>query len=173
MNVGRLLGWLAALSLVGAVAGPGCGTEPVAAEGCRKIEFVRCELAPRCPNLKVTDVDACKRFYRDQCLHGLAIPSDPGAPEIDRCVAALRIAGECTSTENGCAATTIPVKSGCEILERPELAKDCVFLIPPSTVVNTGPTLVAGNGGAAGAAGAGAAGEGSGGASAGASGAGM
>ena len=170
MNVGRLLGWLAALSLVGTLAGPGCGTEPVAAEGCRKIEEIRCELAPRCSNLKVTDVDACKRFYRDQCLHGLAIASDPGAPVIDRCVEALRIAGGCTSTENGCVETTPKGKLGCEILEKPELANDCAFLIPPATAVPTGPTLVAGTGGAAGA---GAAGEGSGGASAGASGAGM
>lgn len=150
MSTGKFFGWIAALTLAGALAGPGCGTEPVAADGCRKIEEIRCELAPRCSNLKVPDVDACKRFYRDQCLHGLALESDPGAPVVDRCVEALKVAGACTATDNGCVATTTPVTSGCQILERPELAEDCKFLIPPASQSTGGVTLVAGNGGSGG-----------------------
>ncbi|MCS6900488.1 MAG: hypothetical protein RMJ98_12750 [Myxococcales bacterium] len=166
MKAAWWLGWWVVLSWIGVVAGPGCGTEPVAPDACRKIEEVRCELAPSCPGLNVSDVDACKRFYRDQCLHGLAIASDPGAPVVDTCVAALRIAAACTTPDSGCVATTIPVKSGCEVVARPELAEDCKFLIPPSTQVSTGPTLAAGNGGAAG-------GEGSAGVATSASGSGM
>jgi hypothetical protein len=168
MHVGRLLGWVMALTLAGLVAGQGCGTEPIAVDGCRKIEEARCELAPRCPNLKVPDVDACKRFYRDQCLHGLSTASDPGAPAIDRCVEALKVAAQCTAADNGCvqpASSSTPVTSGCQILERPELALDCAFLsAPASTGAAGGPTLVAGNGGAAGEAGAAGASAGAGGA---------
>jgi hypothetical protein len=166
MKAVRWLGGWVVLSWAWALAGPGCGTEPVAPDACRKIEEARCELAPGCPGLNITDVDACKRFYRDQCLHGLAIAGDPGAPVVDTCVAALRIAAACTTPDSGCVATTIPVKSGCEVVARPELAKDCEFLIPPATQASTGPTLAAGNGGAAGS-------EGSAGSAAGASGAGM
>lgn len=153
MKARSFLGWVMMLALLGGLGGPGCGTEPVAVEGCRKIEEIRCELAPNCSNLKISDVGNCKRFYRDQCLHGLAISSDPGAPVIDRCVEALKIAGACASTENGCVATTSQVSSGCQVIERPELAVDCAFLLPPASAPPSGVTLVGGSGGASGAGG--------------------
>ncbi|HEU4536177.1 MAG TPA: hypothetical protein VFS00_18765, partial [Polyangiaceae bacterium] len=49
------------------------GDESTAPEGCRDIEEARCEqAASSCPALGVSDAEACTRFYRDQCLRGLA-----------------------------------------------------------------------------------------------------
>jgi hypothetical protein len=127
------------LALVGASAG-GCGVEPVGLDACRKIEEARCDQAPRCPgDLKVTDVAACKRFYRDQCLHGLPIEADPGAPVIDKCVLAIQTAGACTLEQSACVAVTRPVANGCDIVKSPEVALDCAFLIPPPAAATATP----------------------------------
>lgn len=139
LAVALLTGWV--------LVGPGCGVEPVAADGCRQIEEARCEAAPRCPNLKVSDVDACKRFYRDQCLHGLARPDDPGGPSIERCVQAIRVASTCSAANNACVATSAPAVP-CDVIEHPELAVDCAFLIPPAQATAS-PTLVDGGSDAA------------------------
>lgn len=86
-----------AIAFGGAIAS-GCGTDAVGIETCRTIETARCKQAPRCPdvNLNVpvhrdspsTDVEACTRFYRDACLHGLSTP-DPGGPPTQACVTAI------------------------------------------------------------------------------------
>ncbi len=143
---------LAAAALVAAMVSLGCGAEPVAADGCRKIEEARCEAAPSCTNLRVPDVAECKRFYRDQCLHGLALESDPGAPTIDRCVSKLH---ECASAgpEAACGGTTT-----CGAIEAPERLAECAFLIPPPPTT----TPASGGGGSSGAAGAGSSGAGGG-----------
>lgn len=131
-----------AAALLAAMAVPlGCGVESVAPDGCRQIEDARCEAAPSCSNLKVKDVAACKRFYRDQCLHGMTITEDPGAPAVDKCVAKLK---ECAAAgpDAACGSTTT-----CAAIEAPERLPECAFLIPPP------PTTATGASGAAGAAG--------------------
>ena len=35
------------------------------------------------------DVGACKRYYDDACLHGLATTTDPGAVDVQACVDAI------------------------------------------------------------------------------------
>jgi hypothetical protein len=140
--------------LPAAVVGTACGTDPVAVEGCRKIEYARCEAAPSCPALGVTDVKACKRFYRDQCLHGLAVADDPGDPLVAKCVGAIQLAGSCAAS--GAADCQLPASSeaaatACDIIQRPEITTDCAFLVAAAPV-STAPTLP-GTGGSAGAGG--------------------
>jgi len=120
---------LLGLTLGGVLAG--CGTEPVNPDGCRKIEEARCAAIVACPGYESLDVEACKRFYRDQCLHGLATASDPGDPAINVCTSAIEAAGNCAKT--GTAVCTIGATSAapCEVIEHPELYPACAFLLPP------------------------------------------
>lgn len=115
----RLSGW-AYLLAVPSVFFAACGSEAVAIEPCRRIEEVRCERAAACgidlgrvPHEKErtpeNDIAACKRFYRDACLHGLTSQSDPGGPAVDACVATLKTAS-------------------CPVVLKPGTAAACSFL---------------------------------------------
>ncbi|MDB4945278.1 MAG: hypothetical protein JWP97_4812 [Labilithrix sp.] len=115
---------LAALALaLGGAATAACGTDPVGVDSCRKIESARCENAPSCgidltqpahrgdsPNL---DVGACKRFYDDQCLHGLVVSEDPGAVKVQACVDTLN-----------------DPATSCDVIVSPERSPSCAFLSP-------------------------------------------
>lgn len=114
---------VAAVTMVGLAAAAACGTEPVGVDSCRKIEGARCENARSCGidlskpvhpgDTPSQDVGACKRFYEDACLHGLAAPTDPGSVAVQACVDAI----------NGTA--------DCEVIKSPEKDPACAFLIPP------------------------------------------
>ncbi|MBV9949176.1 MAG: hypothetical protein JOZ69_20170 [Myxococcales bacterium] len=92
-----------------------CGTDAVGVDACRKIEEARCERAPDCRIVLVppyhtsgTDVDACRRFYDDACLHGLA-SSDPGTTATNACVGAID-------------------QGGCDVVAHPESDPACAWL---------------------------------------------
>jgi hypothetical protein len=118
-----------------------CGNGATGVDACRKIEERKCELAVGCPNTSIADagdVSACKLFYRDQCLLGMADGADPNEAETDTCLAALGQAGACkTGALEACSdapklalgqdATKL---SGCEVLLRPETLVGCGFLLP-------------------------------------------
>jgi hypothetical protein len=83
-------------------------------------------------------VEACVRFYRDQCLHGLVVP-DPGAPTVDKCVQTIEQAGTCAAAKGEMAATSscMPPPSlstsaatACQLIGLPESAAECAFLTP-------------------------------------------
>lgn len=118
------------------LAGSGCTVDAVGLDSCRKIEQQRCEAAPSCAGLKVTDVTSCKRYYRDQCLHGLAVDTDPGGPVVDKCVAAIKAAGACAASapDAPCAGVALtaakPNASACDVVTYPEISADCAWLIP-------------------------------------------
>jgi hypothetical protein len=141
----RALPCAAAFALL-VVIGQGCSVDQIALQGCRDIEDARCEVAQPCANLSVPDPEACKRFYRDQCLHGMEIAADPGQPTVDKCVSAIRAAGACASSGHasdvgGCEVATTSPTSACGIIANPELATDCAWLIPPApapTVTDAG-----------------------------------
>ncbi len=121
--------------LVGVTWLSGCSTEPVNVEGCRSIENARCEAAGACPNFPNFDVDGCKRFYHDQCLHGLSSSEDPGQPNIEACVQAINQAGACAKqNQTPCeiAYESTPVDSPCNLIEHPEKYVACAFLVPPA-----------------------------------------
>jgi hypothetical protein len=131
LRFGRAASWFGALlcTALGAAA-PGCGTDPVNPDGCKAIEDARCEAVVACPGYESLDVDACKRAYRDQCLHGLAVESDPGDPSINQCVNAIKAAGDCAKA--GTASCALAADR-CTFIEHPEQLVECAFLAPPST----------------------------------------
>jgi hypothetical protein len=117
-----LLSAVFALMLVSAA---GCGTDAKGVDECREIEQARCAAAQNCG---VSDVPACQRFYRDQCLHGLTLAS-PGSVKVKACVATIRAAGQCAAQApnaslDGCGT----VKEACAIVNNPETTADCAFL---------------------------------------------
>ena len=127
--------------LIGLVlsAAYGCGTDAVGIEDCRQIEQARCDAGAACGVVK--DVDACKRFYRDHCLHGLAIADSPGPTRVKACVTALAAAAQC-EREFGPQAPTAScgaeigltgLTSACEVVSRPEETEPCRFLVPDTT----------------------------------------
>ncbi len=94
-----------------------CGTDAVGIQQCRNIESARCMRAPACkidlsqPLHEGSDVDACIRFYNDQCLHGLVTSVTPGANQVSACIAAIN-------------------SGPCDFVVNPQDSPACVFLIP-------------------------------------------
>lgn len=151
---------------LGAGAFAGCGPDAVGIDACRRIEQARCEAAVVCG--VVSDVDGCRRFYRDQCLHGLAAAEAPGEPAVRRCVAAIEAAASCESDEPGTPLDECPdgapatplgsasVEVPCDVVLDPEAVQECDFL------ASDGSAGARGNAGSAGAAGTGGSGGSSG-----------
>lgn len=113
----------------------GCGTDAKGVDDCRDIEQARCAAAQNCGI--VTNVDECQRFYRDQCLHGLAV-SLPTSTQLKECVATIEGAGMCAMGDAGtklsdCDGITRGApgaKTACDLVSKPELASECSFLAP-------------------------------------------
>src|SRR3954469_404725 len=85
---------LSAVTAFAIVTAAGCGTDAKGVDDCRDIEQARCAAAKSCGI--VDDVAECQNFYRDQCLHGLAV-APPGAAAIKNCVGTIRAAGDCAA----------------------------------------------------------------------------
>jgi len=92
----------------------------------------------------VTDeqVEACKLYYRDQCLHGLANTlNEPQDSEVSACVAAIAEVGACAqngvATMADCpnaplAAGADPATAPCTIvLSGAEKLASCAFVVQP------------------------------------------
>ncbi len=170
----RLRDALSALASFGVLftllSGYGCGTDAKAVDECRDIEQARCEAGHSCGI--VDDVDACKRFYRDHCLHGMVVES-PGQATVDRCVSTIQAAGTCAQADPTIALGACPspvttaasgVMSACDVVLFPERTAECGFLAPgepePSPITdpdagNSYAAVDSGTAGATGAAGAG------------------
>ncbi len=108
---------IAALVAVATAVAPGCGNDAVGVEACRQIEDARCNRAVECsiplaaPPHRGDDVAACVKFYRDECLHGLASKNDPGTTKVQACVQAI-------------------AAGFCSVVVAPESDPACAFLIP-------------------------------------------
>jgi hypothetical protein len=94
--------WLAVAAATGAVIVVACSSGAVDVSACQSIETARCQVAPACPaNFTLTTsplpdgnaVDACIRFYKDQCLHGLVTTVVPSSVAVGNCVSAILSAG--------------------------------------------------------------------------------
>lgn len=129
-----------ALSLLPLAAHPGCGTDARGVDDCRDIERARCEAAFTCG--QVSDLDRCRRFYRDHCLHGLAV-TPPSQSRVEACVGTIKKASACVkragtaATLADCAGdgevvTTDPIgiSYACEVVSTPERTAECSFLSP-------------------------------------------
>ncbi|HXK20127.1 MAG TPA: hypothetical protein VNG33_20085 [Polyangiaceae bacterium] len=132
---------LSAATTFSLVTASGCGTDAVGVDDCREIEQARCEADQPCGVIE--DVDACKRYYRDHCLHGLATKPPAGA-SVSTCVKVIEAAGRCAKADpatklvNCDPAVTAPhpgLSRACDVVTHPELADECVFLLntPPVT----------------------------------------
>ncbi|HET9931887.1 MAG TPA: hypothetical protein VFQ35_14395, partial [Polyangiaceae bacterium] len=108
-----------------------CGTDATGIEDCRAIEEARCEAAEACG--AIDDASACKRFYRDQCLHGLSVPA-PGGPVTDACVAAIHQITECARASAAEASTACARfrnrTQACKLVPSPQNLNECNFLTP-------------------------------------------
>lgn len=133
-------GTLAASVAFLVVSAAACGTGAVGIDKCRSIEQARCEAAASCGI--VDDVDACKRYYRDQCLHGMA-HGVPSTTSVDRCVKTIQLAGDCAKKHGADAKLSscgTPPSAGpngltkaCDIVTTPQQTDECAFLsaVPP------------------------------------------
>lgn len=132
----------ALLSTLGAFAlAAGCGSDATGVDECRDIEEARCEAGKPCG--LVDDVEGCKRFYRDQCLHGLSSGEKPGKPVVDDCVNAIKRAGACAALKHvnlsECVVNPedVPVTAAttltkvCDVVKKPEKIIECDFLYKP------------------------------------------
>ncbi len=136
-----------------------CGTGVVGIDQCREIEETRCEASAACGT--VDDVDACKRFYRDHCMHGIE-GTKPSDDQQSDCVAAIKAAGVCAvdgkngpetapASCPGGAPTTLyagkPLATTCDIVKRPWDTEACSFLSASDEPEETGEGGAAGSGG--------------------------
>jgi hypothetical protein len=134
--------------------GGGCGTDAVGVESCRDIERARCDAAATCGT--VDDAASCRRFYHDQCLHGLPVP-DPGKYLVQDCVEMIERANACAVAGPDTALADCPrevtsqasVATVCELVGAPELGSECRFLAPDSQPEEPPPPPAAGGAGGA------------------------
>lgn len=75
----------------------GCNTGAIAVGECREIERARCEALQPCGT--IDDVEACRRFVRDSCLHGIAGPKPPTTSAQKACVSMITESGSCASED--------------------------------------------------------------------------
>ncbi len=156
----RLLG----LGALAALPTLGCDAGAVGVDTCLQIESARCEAAARCGDrFDVDSVAACKRFYKDQCLHGMAIHDEPGVPTVKACVQTIEGLRDCARKDGPkaarakCAAVVSQDEDHdlvCDFVEQPELLDACAFLMPPADSGSAGAAGSAGSAGDAGSAGA-------------------
>jgi hypothetical protein len=115
-----MLRCLAPVALAVVLVG-GCSTGAVGVDACKQIEEARCRMAPSCPNVSLarlnnpagSDVDACIRYYDIDCLHGLAIGSEPSTDQLSQCLAAIKA-------------------DGCSVVAEPQSDPFCAWLVPPA-----------------------------------------
>jgi hypothetical protein len=127
---------LVALSLslgLAVAAFGGCSADSIGIEDCRDIEFARCEAGHACG--VVQDVEDCKRFYRDHCLHGLALEDEPSGTDVQSCVRSLKAVSACTADTAlaacpGVTAQPSLLALACDVVSAPEDIAECGFLVP-------------------------------------------
>ncbi len=122
---------------IAAFAG-GCSTGAVAVTECREIEHLRCEISVACGTIE--DVNACKRFYTDQCLHGIEGDKAPTAQAHKRCLETIEAAGNCAKDDESmapedCSGVSERLTEGadgmddvCELIGRPWDLTVCAYI---------------------------------------------
>jgi hypothetical protein len=116
------------------VTASGCGTSAVGVDDCRDIEHARCKAAGTCG--LISDVDACERYYRDHCLHGLPV-KPPAGDSVSMCVDVINAARQCAEGDPSieladCDPAVATPKAGftraCDVISHPERTPECAFL---------------------------------------------
>jgi hypothetical protein len=155
LRAGTILA-LAALSVLPLVGlAPSCSTAAVGVEACRSIESARCDALVSCPKeqhgFTADQAEACKLFYRDDCLHGIENNADGGVVMTEgECAKAIAATAACAKagakTMAGCAGAALVTTanaaavSPCDMLAGSvvgntarvagvELLADCSFVV--------------------------------------------
>ncbi|MBM4373660.1 MAG: hypothetical protein FJ095_01135 [Deltaproteobacteria bacterium] len=119
-----------------------CDSGATGIDACRAIELEKCELVRGCVGVTIAtdaDVEACKLYYRDQCLNGIADAADPNSAQVDGCLAALAAAAackveplsSCVAAPELAAGVDATKTTGCEAMLATESLEACDFLRPP------------------------------------------
>jgi len=159
-----------------------CDNGALGQEACRAIESKRCETLSGCAGFDLdaeSEITACKLYYRDQCIFGLAadVAQEPDGPMLDRCLAALDAAAACKGGDGTLASCDGPPDldasydpeagtdgnvdvtsaTACQVLNYPSYLVDCAFLqaVPTADEEEAGSGGSDGSGGANGSGGAG------------------
>lgn len=112
----------------------GCGTTAIGIDECRDIEQARCRAAKSCG--LIDDADACERYYRGHCLHGLPAKLQSG-DSVASCIEVIEAAGRCAEPDPtvelaDCSEPVATSKQGftkaCDVVVHPERTPECVFL---------------------------------------------
>lgn len=134
MLIHRLRNWVALLAISTGAAYPACSTKAVGVEECRQVEYARCEAAPNCPGqFDVTDVEQCKLYYRDHCLHGLPVSSAPTGSAVKQCIDTIRDLAKCAAKQEGAAALLTDCSLSDETTN-PKITKACKLLAAPESI---------------------------------------
>lgn len=135
---------LALLGLAAVALHSSCSTKAVGVEECRDIEYARCRAATHCPaQFDVTDVEQCRLYYRDHCLHGMALASPPNAANVKLCIEKIEILSDCAEVAHASDPDVDPdilscsdveslrpkITTVCKLLATPEAIPDCAFLV--------------------------------------------
>lgn len=127
-------------ALLSAVA---CDTDAKGIDDCRDMENARCVAAQSCDYGVDSEakLEVCRRFARDNCLHGLSTGVEPKRGEVDGCLRVIQGAGECARKTGGDTSSIDCADIGetqrevtvCEVVEDPTLAFKCAWLLedPP------------------------------------------
>jgi len=130
---------LSAAATFSLVTASSCGTSAVGVDSCRDIEQARCRASASCLDSAgsplITDVPACERYYRDHCLHGLAVKPPAGA-SVSACVQLIQAAGDCAASDPEATLADCPITDAhagftraCDVVAHPERANECAFLL--------------------------------------------
>ncbi len=116
------LGFLMGFTLLG------CTTQAIATQECRDIEYARCEASVACGVVEQGEVEACKRFYREQCFHGIAGPEAPTAEEQTLCVEFIEAAGDKAQESLDKEDQQKEHELACTVISAPWKTPKCAFL---------------------------------------------
>ena len=144
---------LSAMVSFSIVTASGCGTSAVGIDECRDIEQARCAAGKPCGI--VEDVDACERYARDHCLHGLAATPPAGA-SVASCVDVIKAAGACakgdpeallSDCDPAVSAGRTSLSTACDVVLHPERVAECSFLTDVPDEGTGGEAATGGTGG--------------------------
>lgn len=124
----RFWGWLLVLLL-----GSACSTEAVGISECRDVEYARCEASVACGVIASDEVNDCKRFYRDHCLHGMKGDEVPTADEHRECLELIEEAGKAAQASLGMGGASEPNEKACKVIAAPWKKDECAYLIAESS----------------------------------------
>lgn len=126
----RALGWLGVgWAVAYLLLGPsGCSTGAIAIQQCREIERLRCEGAAICGAMSESKVESCKRFYDDQCLHGIAGDEEPTADEQADCLAFLEDAEADAEAARDDEDRLDEYEEACSVVAEPWAYDECSFI---------------------------------------------